>query len=94
MHVEARVAASPLSHPRVGIVVPRYGRTAVLRNRVKRRLREIVRTAWLPSLTAPADIVIRALPTAYGISFPVLREQMETLLKALRTRMSEQARGE
>ena len=66
----------------------------MLRNQVKRRLREIVRTTWLPVLTQPADIVIRAFPTSYEVSFRVLREQMESLLQVLRTRMSEQARGE
>ena len=63
------------------------------RNQVKRRLREIVRTTWLSALTEPGDIVVRALPTAYGAPFRALREQMESLLQALRTRRSEQARN-
>ena len=91
--VEARLAASPLSHPRVGIVVPRYGHTAVRRNQVKRRLREIVRITWLPTLHQPADIVVRALPTAYGASFRALREQMATLLQAVYSRSSESTRS-
>ena len=63
--------ASPLGHPRVGVVVPRYSGPAVDRNRLKRRLRELVRTRLLPS--APSvDIVIRARPEAYAASFDAL----------------------
>lgn len=54
--------------------MPRYGHTAVDRNRVKRRLREIVRIDVLPSLQAK-DIVFRALPSAYRADFAALREQ-------------------
>ncbi len=46
---------SALSHARVGFVVPKYGHTSVDRNRLKRRLRELVRTRLLPSLRPPAD---------------------------------------
>ena len=41
----------PLSRlPRVGIVVPRHQHSAVDRNRLKRRLRELVRLELLPAL--------------------------------------------
>jgi len=48
--------------------VPRYKHSAVDRNRLKRRLREIGRRAILPALP-PLDLVIRARPEAYGASF-------------------------
>ena len=68
MHLDVRVIASLLGHPRVGIVVPRYSGSAVDRNRLKRRLRELVRTRLLPA--APSvDVVIRARPDAYAVSF-------------------------
>jgi ribonuclease P protein component len=68
MHLDVRAIASPLGHPRVGIVVPRYSGSAVDRNRLKRRLRELVRTRLLPA--APSvDVVIRARPDAYAASF-------------------------
>jgi ribonuclease P protein component len=54
--------------------VPKYSHSAVERNRVKRRLREIVRIdvlAWLPNV----DIVVRALPSAYSAGAGELREQ-------------------
>jgi ribonuclease P protein component len=54
--------------------VPRYSHSAVDRNRVKRRLREIVRLDVLPSLPN-VDVVVRALPSAYVAEFAELREQ-------------------
>ena len=42
MNLDVRVLASPFSHPRVGIVVPRHRQSAVDRNRLKRRIRELV----------------------------------------------------
>jgi ribonuclease P protein component len=71
MHLDVRAIASPLGHPRVGVVVPRYSGSAVDRNRLKRRLRELVRTRLLPA--APSvDVVIRARPDAYAASFDAL----------------------
>ena len=59
--------------PRAAIVVPRHGRSAVERNRLKRRLREIVRLCWLP-VAPPSDLVIRARPDAYERDFAQLRD--------------------
>ena len=69
--LEARAAASLFSHPRVGIVVPKHRQKVVARNRVKRRLREIVRIALLPRL-GRIDLLIRAKPEAYGSTFEEL----------------------
>jgi ribonuclease P protein component len=55
--------------------VPKYSRTSVARNRLKRRLREIVRPELLPHLTA-GDLVIRARREAYDASFGELHEQL------------------
>jgi len=54
--------------------VPRYSHSAVDRNRVKRRLREVVRLDVLPSLPN-IDLVVRALPSAYGAAMEELRAQ-------------------
>jgi ribonuclease P protein component len=51
--------------------VPRYKHSAVDRNRLKRRLREIGRRSILPDLP-PLELVIRARPEAYGASFAEL----------------------
>ena len=69
--LEARASASLFSHPRVGIVVPKHRHKVVARNRVKRRLRELVRTALLPDLGS-IDLLIRAKPAAYDSTFDEL----------------------
>ena len=53
-----------VGHPRLAVVVPRYGRTGVCRNRLRRQLREIARRRVLPAL-APLDLVIRPRASAY-----------------------------
>lgn len=70
---DAFLLAPGTGRPRVAIVVPRHGRSAVARNRLKRRLREIVRLCWLP-VAPPSDLVIRARPEAYESEFAELRE--------------------
>ena len=67
--------ASPLSHPRVGFIVPKYSRSGVERNRLKRQLREIVRTQLLMHLSG-VDVVIKARANAYGVQFPVLADEL------------------
>ena len=52
--------------------MPRYGHSAVDRNKVKRRLRDLARTELLPSLGA-LDVVLRAAPSAYAASYDTLR---------------------
>ncbi|MEJ2546254.1 MAG: ribonuclease P protein component [Gemmatimonadota bacterium] len=68
--------------PRAAIVVPRHGHTAVERNRVKRRLREIVRLRWLPS-GANGDLVVRARPSAYDSDFDELLSGVNECLQRL-----------
>lgn len=70
--------ASESGHPRVGIVVPRYRHTAVARNRVRRRLRELMRRRVLASLGS-IDLVVRARPDAYDAASPELRAELEAL---------------
>ncbi len=77
-HLELRVAPSPLSFARVGFIVAKHGRNSVKRNRLKRRLRELVRVTVLPVLT-PVDVVIRTLPSAYAQSWDVLSHEIATL---------------
>ena len=61
-------------------MVPRYKHSAVDRNRLKRRLRELVRMLVLADLP-PLDVVVRVLPVAYSRSFDALRTE---LLQAVR----------
>lgn len=69
--LEARASASLLSHPRAGVIVPKHRHNIVERNRVKRRLRELVRIRLLPGLQR-IDVLIRAKPEAYDSSFAQL----------------------
>ena len=55
--------------------MPKYGQDNVDRNRLKRRLREIVRQQVL-RLLPPADVVIRAKPSAYSVSYDVLAGEL------------------
>ena len=81
-HLEVRALASLLPHPRVGFIVPRYKHSAVDRNRLKRRLREIARRSLLPSLPA-VDVVVRALPHAYDAPFDALQGQLAGTLRKI-----------
>ena len=88
-HLEVRVLASLRAFPdpgpdgRVGLVVPRHRHSAVDRNRLKRRLRELVRTRLLPELP-PADVVVRARVEAYGDSFEALTRQIDRAAREIR----------
>lgn len=70
------MVASPSRLGRVGIIVPKHKHTGVERNRLKRRLRELVRTRLLPGLAA-VDVVIRAMPHAYDARFEALAADIE-----------------
>jgi len=76
-HLELRVVASLLHHPRVGFVVPKYGRSIVERNRLKRRLREIIRLKVLKRIPS-VDMIVRARPEAYSASFTSLERELES----------------
>jgi ribonuclease P protein component len=63
--------------PRMGLIVPKFQSSAVARNRLRRRLREIWRReiqqhqpAW--------DLIIRARREAYTASFEALFSQILT----------------
>lgn len=74
--------SSTLSYPRVGIIVPRFQRTIVERNTLRRRLRELVRRHLLPVIQ-PRDVLIRANPRAYGRSFAELEGDMHRVVGQL-----------
>lgn len=66
--------------PRVGFVVSKAVGSAVLRNRVKRRLRALV-AARLPALPLGVDLVVRAQPAAAGLSSSDLGTDLDRLLE-------------
>lgn len=79
VHLTTRTDHSPTG-PVVGLVVSKAVGTAVTRNLVKRRLRELVR-ARLSDLPADAGIVIRALPASADRPFAQLGIDLDAALK-------------
>jgi len=66
---------SPLGFLRVALVVPKFGFTAVRRNQLKRRLRELTRQHLL-TRSSSCDLLLRARKDAYDASFEHLREDV------------------
>jgi ribonuclease P protein component len=75
-HLDLFTRPSPLDHPRLAVIVPRYAHTAPRRNLLRRRLKEICRRSVLPVLAPPLDIVVRARAAAYDGSFNELRAEI------------------
>jgi ribonuclease P protein component len=72
------------SRPRIGISVSKRVGDAVVRNRVKRRLRELFRRTRAKLLDRPVEIAVNARPSAANAPFEELsRDYAATLQKAL-----------
>ena len=63
------------------MIVPRHGHSAVDRNKLKRRLREIVRVQLLSTLPA-VDLVIRSRPAAYDQPFGAIATELSDVRTA------------
>lgn len=79
MAVRSAPNAGPLS--RFGYAIPKRVGNAVVRNKIRRRLREILRS--LP-LREGFDIVITVRPDAAAASFQTLSTELTLLLKRAR----------
>jgi ribonuclease P protein component len=73
------MAPNGLRHSRFGMTAPRKLGPAHERNRIKRRIREILRTAW-PLLPDGLDIVLNPRRSAGSRDFGELRAELLTLL--------------
>ena len=71
------------STARAGFVVSKAVGNAVVRNKVRRRLRHLVRPL-LAELPPSASLVVRALPSAAAASFAELGADLESALAAAR----------
>lgn len=83
-HLDVFDSPSSVPFSRLALVVPRHGHSAVDRNRLKRRLREIGRRELLPALEregGPTDVLVRARPEAYDARFEELRDELLTWLR-------------
>ena len=76
-------AANPAPPARVGFVVSKAVGGAVVRNRVKRRLRHLSRER-LAALPAGTDLVVRALPAAADRSYTQLGVDLDSAISAVR----------
>ncbi|MEW6153604.1 MAG: ribonuclease P protein component [Actinomycetota bacterium] len=74
------VAGDPGSSPRVAYAVGRQVGGAVVRNRLRRRLREIIRQASAD--LSPGDYLVGAGPAAAAISYGELRATVTEALRA------------
>lgn len=81
-HLDLAWRHNESGHGRLGLIVPRHQSTAVARNRLRRRLREILRRDVVRDLPA-VDLVIRAKRSAYSASFAVLRAELTDAVEAL-----------
>jgi ribonuclease P protein component len=78
---------------RAGFVVPKAVGKAVIRNKVRRRLRHLV-GARLAALPAGTSIVVRALPGAADRAYPDLSADLDAALAAARNRQPRRRRAE
>lgn len=74
--------AEGIGRVRVGLIVAKLGHTAVERNRLKRRLRELARTQ-LSTMSTRLDVRLRAKAGAYSASFAELSADVRTVREAL-----------
>ena len=70
--------------PRVGLTAPRALGNAVVRNRIKRRMREALRLE-LPRFSLPVDYVFHPRSQVVDVPLPQLRREVERILRKCET---------
>jgi ribonuclease P protein component len=75
-HLDLFTRPSPVGCSRLAVIVPRHRHSAVRRNLLRRRIREISRRQVLPALNSFTDVAVRARPAAYEASFETLRREI------------------
>ena len=74
-HLELASRPNAVGHLRVAFVVPRFQFTAVARNQLRRRLREILRREGIATLPS-VDLVVRTKRVAYSAPMQSLRAEL------------------
>ena len=78
--------SSALEHSRIGLVVSKKVGCAVVRNKVKRRLREAARYNYF-QLKQKADVVIIAFSSSSKVTFEQLEIQVSAAFKSIARRV-------
>jgi len=78
---------------RVAVIVAKFGHTAVERNKLKRRLRELVRMRMLPVIS-PMDLLVRARREAYSATFEMLTDDVNDAAQRLSANAQKRAGAE
>ena len=73
---------SDTAGPRVGLTVPKTLGKAVDRNRIKRRMREVVRRT-LPLLTAPVDVILHPKRSVIDADFRVIEREVGLIFRSV-----------
>jgi len=76
--------------PRIGLTVPKALGNAVIRNRIKRRMREVVRHA-LPLLTSPADVILHPRRSTLDLDFLALQREVSVIFRAVQAALDRAA---
>ena len=81
-NIGARLASNNLDVSRFTVVVSlKVSKKAVKRNKLKRRIREIIRNETLSKTKSGFDVVILTKPTLLNLNFAGLREAVLNLFK-------------
>ena len=89
---KSSMPAGSTSGPRVGLTVSRAMGMAVVRNRIKRRMREAVRRQ-IAILQAPVDVVLHPNRRVTEIEFAVLEQDVAHVFRAIQQSLERDARA-
>jgi ribonuclease P protein component len=77
------LAASSASRtPRVGLTVGKAAGNAVVRNRIKRRMRAAIRK-HLALLPPAVDVILHPRPSILDLAFPTLEDEVASVFRAV-----------